>query len=82
MIANVTIAGEADIIHLAKIEAAKANQSLSKWIFGLVQAQVKKNDAYEIAKEQALGRLSWGVSNSDAKFNRNEMYAERLDRFR
>lgn len=78
---NVTITVEDAALEWARVEAAKQNTSVSRMVGQMIAEKMRSNDAYEMAMREALKFESWG--NSESPFlKRDEIYAERLDRFR
>ena len=77
---NVTITVEDAALEWARVEAAKQNTSVSRMVGQMIAEKMRSNDAYEMAMREALKFESWG--SSEAPFlKRDEIYAERLDRF-
>jgi hypothetical protein len=78
---NVTITMEDGVADWARMEAARRNTSVSRLVGELLAEKMRHDDAYERAMKDALKFESWG--NSDGPYlTRDEIYAERLDRFR
>ena len=78
---NVTITVEESALEWARIEAAKRNTSVSRLVGEMLAEKMRRNDAYEVAMREALKFEPWGPSDGPY-LTRNEIYAERLDRFR
>ena len=78
---NVTITVEDTALEWARIEAAKRNTSVSKLVGQMIVEKMRSNDAYAVAMREALKFESWGASDGPY-LTRDEIYAERLDRFR
>ena len=78
---NVTITVEDTALEWARIEAAKRNTSVSKLVGQMIAEKMRSNDAYAVAMREALKFESWGASDGPY-LTRDEIYAERLDRFR
>ena len=78
---NVTITVEESALEWARIEAAKRNTSVSRLVGEMLAKKMRRDDAYEVAMREALKFEPWGPSDGPY-LTRNEIYAERLDRFR
>ncbi len=78
---NVTITVEDDALEWVRIEAAKRNTSVSRMVGQMIAEKMRTNDAYVIAMREALKFEPWGPSDGPY-LTRDEIYAERLDRFR
>jgi hypothetical protein len=78
---NVTITVEESALEWARIEAAKRNTSVSRLVGEMLAEKMRRDDAYEVAMREALKFEPWGASDGPY-LTRDEIYAERLDRFR
>ena len=78
---NVTITMEDSVADWARIEAAKRNTSVSRLVGEMLAEKMRRDDAYEVAMREALKFEPWGSSDGPY-LTRDEIYAERLDRFR
>ena len=78
---NVTITVEESALEWARIEAAKRNTSVSRLVGEMLTEKMRRDDAYEVAMREALKFEPWGPSDGPY-LTRDEIYAERLDRFR
>lgn len=78
---NVTITMEDSVADWARMEAARRNTSVSRLVGEILAEKMRHDDAYEIAMREALKFRSWGASEGPY-MTREEIYAERLDRFR
>jgi hypothetical protein len=78
---NVTITMEDSVADWARIEAAKRNTSVSRLVGEMLAEKMRRDDAYEVAMREALKFEPWGASDGPY-LTRDEIYAERLDRFR
>ena len=63
-----------------RIEAAKRNSSVSRMLGEMVADKMRHDDAYERAMREALKFEP--IKFEGAYLTRDEIYAERLDRFR
>jgi hypothetical protein len=54
--ANVTITAEEEILQRARIEAARRNQSLSRFLGDLLKEKFAQDDAYEHAMKSFFAR--------------------------
>jgi hypothetical protein len=77
---NVTITVEDAALEWARIEAAKRNTSVSKLVGQMIAEKMRHDDAYEVAMREALKFES--IPFERPFLTRDEIYAERLDRFR
>ena len=66
---------------MARIEAAKRNTSVSRLVGEMLAEKMRRDDAYEVAMREALKFEPWGPSDGPY-LTRDQIYAERLDRFR
>lgn len=64
----------------ARVEAAKQNLSLSRMLGQILAEKMHHNDAYALAMRNALKFKP--IAFEGAFLTRDEIYAERLDRFR
>jgi hypothetical protein len=78
---NVTITMEDSVADWARIEAAKRHTSVSRLVGEMLAEKMRRDDAYEVAMREALKFEPWGASDGPY-LTRDEIYAERLDRFR
>ena len=79
---NVTVTMDDDVANWARVEAAKRNVSLSRMLGELLAEKMRHDDAYERAMQEWLQRDCGFVSDGRPYPKRDEIYAERLDRFR
>ena len=77
---NVTITMEDHVADWARVEAAKQNLSLSRMLGQILAEKMQHNDAYAAAARRALQFKP--IPFEGAFLTRDEIYAERLDRFR
>jgi hypothetical protein len=78
---NVTVTMEDSVAEWARMEAARRNTSVSRLIGELLAEKMRHDDAYERAMNDWLAReRNWASDGVYPK--RDEIYAERLDRFR
>ena len=78
---NVTITLEDSVADWARIEAAKRNTSVSRLVGEMLAEKMRRDDAYEVAMREALKFAPWGQSDGPY-LTRDEIYNERLDRYR
>lgn len=78
---NVTVTMEDGVADWARMEAARRNTSVSRLLGELLAEKMRHDDAYAKAMKEALKFESWGPSDGPY-MTRDEIYAERLDRFR
>jgi len=79
---NVTITMDDPVANWARIEAARRNTSVSRLVGEMLADKMRHDDAYERAMREWMADTSGFVSNGQPYPNREEIYAERLDRFR
>ena len=79
---NVTITMEDAVAVWVRIEAAKRNSSVSRLLGEMVADKMRHNDAYERAMHEWQADTSSFKSNGQPYPTREEIYGERLDRFR
>lgn len=77
---NVTITMEEGVADWARMEAARRNTSVSKLVGEIVAEKMRRDDAYERAMREALKFRS--IPFEGRLLTREQIYAERLDRFR
>jgi hypothetical protein len=77
---NVTVTMDDKVADWARLEAARRNTSVSRLVGELLAEKMRHDDAYERAMREALKfeRLPF----EGTYMTRDEIYAERLDRFR
>jgi hypothetical protein len=79
---NVTITMEDHVADWARVEAAKNNTSLSRMLGEFVAEKMLRDDAYSRAYEEwKADSVKWR-SEPGAYPSREEIYAERFQRFR
>lgn len=77
---NVTITMEDGVADWARIEAAKRNTSVSRLVGEMLGEKMRRDDSYEAAMRDAM---KFEPIQFEAPFlTREQIYAERLDRFR
>lgn len=79
---NVTITVEEPVLEWVRIEAAKRNSSVSRLVGEMLAEKMRHNDAYERAYQEWLADTTRLRSDGAPYPKREELYAERLDRFR
>ncbi|WHZ12623.1 MAG: hypothetical protein OJF60_003064 [Burkholderiaceae bacterium] len=81
---NVTITVEEGVLEWARIEAAKRGSSVSRMVGEMLAEKMRVDDAYERAYREWKAEVGQGGLNSDARPypKRDEIHAERTDRFR
>jgi hypothetical protein len=77
---NLTITADEDTLRWARIEAARRNTSVARLVGDLLRDQMRRERAYEQAMREALKFRSYRFEGGPLE--RDEIYAERLDRFR
>jgi len=77
---NVTVTMEDHVADWARMEAARRNTSVSRLIGEMLAEKMRRTDRYERAMREALKFRT--VPFQGPMLTREEIYAERLDRFR
>ena len=77
---NLTITADEETLRWARIEAAKRNTSVARLVGDLLRDQMHKDRAYE--KARCLALKVEPLPLEGRYLTREEIYAERLDRFR
>ncbi|MDA7415505.1 CopG family transcriptional regulator [Xenophilus arseniciresistens] len=79
---NVTITVDEGVLEWARVEAARRGSSVSRMVGEMLADKMRHDDAYERAyREWQFDDRRW-MSDGQAPFARDEIYAERLARFR
>jgi hypothetical protein len=72
---NVTITLDEDTAAWARVEAARADKSLSRFIGEMLQERMRKNDAYEAAMRSWLARKPTQLRADGERWpTRDELY--------
>jgi len=79
---NVTITMEDAVADWARMEAARRNTSVSRLVGELLAEKMRHDDAYERAMNEWLARSTPLFKSEGPYPTRDEIYAERTDRFR
>ena len=77
---NVTVSMEESVADWARMEAARRNTSVSRMVGELLAEKMRRTDRYERAMREALKFTP--IPFEGKYLSRDEIYAERLDRFR
>ena len=77
---NVTVTMEDSVAEWARLEAARRNTSVSRLIGEMLAEKMRRDDAYERAMREALEFRPLPIERPF--LTRDEIHAERLDRFR
>lgn len=77
---NVTVTMEDHVAEWARLEAARRNTSVSRLVGEMLAEKMRRTDRYERAMREALKFRS--IPFEGPFLTREEIYAERLDRFR
>ena len=77
---NVTVTMEDSVAEWARLEAARRNTSVSRLVGELLAEKMQRTDRYQRAMREALKFQP--VEFSGPFLTRDQIYAERLDRFR
>ena len=77
---NVTITMDDAVADWARIEAARRNTSVSRLVGEMLAEKMRHDDAYDVAMREAM---KFEPIKFEAPFlTRDEIYAERLGRYR
>lgn len=74
MTKNITLRIEEAILRKAKQAALQHDQSLSKWVAGLIVQIVSAQDIFHAAKQRALKRLEIGLHLSGSPMSRDQLH--------
>ncbi len=77
---NVTVTMEDNVADWARMEAARRNTSVSRLVGEMLAEKMGRDDAYNRAMQEALKFKA--LPFEGPYLTRDEIYAERLDRFR
>jgi hypothetical protein len=77
---NVTVTMEDSVADWARMEAARRNTSVSRLVGEMLAEKMRHDDAYERAMREAL--LFEPLPFTEPYASREDIYAERLSRFR
>ncbi|MBK6614332.1 CopG family transcriptional regulator [Ottowia sp.] len=77
---NVTITVDDGVLEWARVEAARQGTSVSRLVGEMLAEKMRHDDAYERAMQDALKFEP--LPFQQLYLSRDEIYAERLDRFR
>lgn len=77
---NVTVTVDDAALEWVRIEAAKRNTSVSKLVGEMIADKMRHDDSYERAMREAL-RFE-PIAFEGNYLTRNDIYADRIDRFR
>ncbi len=79
---NVTITVDKAALEWVRIEAAKRNSSVSRLVGEMLAEKMRHDDAYERAMREWIADTTTFRSDGRPYPKREEIYADRLDRFR
>ena len=79
---NVTITVEDSVLEWARVEAAKRGSSVSRMVGEMLAEKMRHEDAYERAYREWKADTVRLHSDGQPYPTRDEIYAERTDRFR
>lgn len=77
---NVTVTMEDSVADWVRMEAARRNTSVSRLVGEMLAEKMRHDDSYERAMREALEFRP--IPFEGRYLTRDEIYAERLDRFR
>jgi hypothetical protein len=70
---NVTITMEDDALEWVRVQAAKLNISVSRYLGQVLQEEMRRSNAYEQAMRSAVKFESWG-SSAGGSAKRGDLY--------
>jgi len=78
---NLTIQLDEDVIDDVKAVAARRGTSVSGLVSAYLSQLAAEDEAYERARKAALELLDQAIDRGDWKWRREDIYAERLNRY-
>jgi hypothetical protein len=78
---NVTVTMEEEVANWVRVEAAKRNTSVSRLLGEILAEKMRHDDAYRRAMKEWMESEPLGTSTGPY-LTREEIYGERLNRFR
>jgi hypothetical protein len=78
---NVTLQLDDEVIRRAKVMAAKRGTSLSALVARELDGLVARDEQYEASRRRALEILDAAAARGGRAWKRDDLYAERLDRY-
>jgi len=78
---NLTIQLDEDVIEDVKAVAARRGTSVSGLVSAYLSQLAAEDEQYEKARQAAMELLNQPVDRGDWKWRREDVYAERLDRY-
>jgi predicted transcriptional regulator len=79
---NLTLQLETDVIRRARVLAARRGTSVSALVARELTALVAREDRYEDARRRAIELMAAAKPRGGRSWTRDDIYAERLDRYR
>jgi len=79
---NLTLQLETDVIRRARVLAARRGTSVSALVARELTALVAREDRYEDARRRAIELVAAAKPRGGRSWTRDDIYAERLDRYR
>jgi predicted transcriptional regulator len=78
---NLTLQLDTDVVRQAKVLAAKRGTSVSAMVARQIAELVAQDVRYETAQRRALELLDQAEAHGGRNWTREDIYAERLDRY-
>ncbi|HUG47010.1 MAG TPA: DUF6364 family protein [Candidatus Limnocylindria bacterium] len=78
---NLTVQLDGDVIRRAKIVAARRGTSVSALVARHLDALAADDERYEAARRRAIELMDRATPHGGRNWTRDDLYAERLDRF-
>jgi hypothetical protein len=78
---NLTLQLDGDVVRRARVVAAKRGTSVSALVARELDALVAQDERYEAARDRAVDLMRTVKRRSGGRWSRDELYAERVDRF-
>lgn len=78
---NLTLQLDADVIRRAKVVAAKRGTSVSALVARQLNELAAEDERYEAARQRAIELMDRATPHGGRNWTRENLYAERLDRY-
>ena len=78
---NLTVQLDAEVIRRAKVLAAKLGTSVSALVARQLDDLVAEDERYEAARRRAVELMDQATLHGGRNWTREDLYAERLDRY-
>ena len=78
---NLTVHLDAEVVRRAKVVAARRGTSVSALVARQLDELVAEDERYEAARQRAVELMDQAKPHGGRNWTRDELYAERLDRY-